>query len=242
MPIPISVEELIFVTNQSGNDDRGEAYAFGTLKKGSTLRSSAKPPKPAAPSKPPVAPVPSIQSEPAKPAEPARLDKSSKPAAPDEMTDPADSTRNLLPPPPRNDGDLPTHHLWRVEKDLPMIPAWIRISAHGRAAMALLLLCWGCSTPTSRDIASLLFDLGPGAPRPRKFCASRMAARQEQASSARKDGKASASGGSSHPPMPRKSATAAMTPPWKVGSSLPRTNYVFCHNDINRGHRSMRRR
>jgi hypothetical protein len=86
------VEQLVFVTNQSGYD-MVEVYGFGTLKKGSALRSSAKPAKSVAPAKPLAAPVPSIQSEPAKPADSARPDKSSKPAAPDEMTDPADSAK-----------------------------------------------------------------------------------------------------------------------------------------------------
>ena len=92
------VEQLIFVTNQSGYD-MVEVYGFGTLKKGSALRSSAKPAKPVAPAKPPVAPVPSIQSEPAKPADSVKPDKSTKPAAPDDMTDPVDSAKPAVDTP-----------------------------------------------------------------------------------------------------------------------------------------------
>jgi len=87
-----NVEQLIFVTNQSGYD-MVQVYGFGTLNKGSALRSSSKSAKPAAPAKPLVAPVKPIQSEPAKPSDPATLDKSSKPAEPDEMATPADATK-----------------------------------------------------------------------------------------------------------------------------------------------------
>jgi len=61
------VEELIFVTNQSGYD-MVAVYALGHLKEGSVLRTSAEPPKPAAPVKPAVSPVPAIQPAAAKPA------------------------------------------------------------------------------------------------------------------------------------------------------------------------------
>jgi len=86
------VEQLIFVTNQSGFD-MVEVYGFGTLKKGSALRSSAKSAKPAASAKPMVAPVKSIESEPAKPADSVKPDKLPKSAAPDEMSEPADSAK-----------------------------------------------------------------------------------------------------------------------------------------------------
>ena len=92
-----NVEQLIFVTNQSGYD-LVEVYGFGTLKKESSLRSSAKPSKPAAPAKPSASPVPAIQSAPAKPADSSKLDKSSKPAEPDEMSEPADASKPAAPP------------------------------------------------------------------------------------------------------------------------------------------------
>lgn len=91
------VEQLIFITNQSGYD-LVEVYGFGTLKKGSALRSLAKSSKPATPTKPLAAPVPSIQSEPAKPADSAKPDKSSKPSVPDDMAEPADAAKPAAAP------------------------------------------------------------------------------------------------------------------------------------------------
>jgi hypothetical protein len=95
------VEQLIFITNQSGYD-LVSVYAFGTLKKGSALRSSAIPAKPAAPAKPAVPAVPIIEQEsgkpddsvkPVKPAESVKPDGSKKPAESDEMTEPSDGEK-----------------------------------------------------------------------------------------------------------------------------------------------------
>ena len=118
-----------------------------------------------------------------------------------------------------------------------MIPARIRIGLSMAAAMALmLLLCWGCSTPASRDIASLLFDGVPALPVPEKFCASWMAARQEQASSARKEGKPSAASGSSHPPYAEKKCNSCHDTTVEGGLVAPKDKLCFiCHKDIIKG-------
>jgi len=116
-----------------------------------------------------------------------------------------------------------------------MIPAWIRTTLSMAAATALLLLCWGCSTPASRDFASLLFDGVPALPVPEKFCASWLAA-QQQLSSARASGKESAPAGSSHPPYVEKKCDSCHDTNVVGGLVAPKEKLCFlCHNDIIKG-------
>ena len=117
-----------------------------------------------------------------------------------------------------------------------MIPAWIRISASMSAAMALLLLCWGCSTPASRDIASLLFDGVPALPVPEKFCASWLSEKELQEKLAREKEKGPAPSGSSHPPYAEKNCNSCHDTGKEGGLAAPREKLCFlCHKNIIKG-------
>ena len=117
-----------------------------------------------------------------------------------------------------------------------MIPAWLRTSAPIAAAVVLLLLCWGCSTPATRDFASLVFDGVPALPVPEKFCASWMAEKEAQEKLARKKEKVAESSGSSHRPYAEKHCDSCHDTSKEGGLAAPRDKLCFlCHKEIIEG-------
>jgi predicted CXXCH cytochrome family protein len=117
-----------------------------------------------------------------------------------------------------------------------MILAWIRIIVYTAAAAVPLLLCPGCSTPVSRDIASLLFDGVPALPVPEKFCASWMAEKEAEEKLARQKEKGPAPSGSSHPPYAEKKCNSCHDTSKEGGLAAPMEKLCFlCHKDIIKG-------
>jgi len=118
-----------------------------------------------------------------------------------------------------------------------MIPPRPRLRLSMAAAIVLpLLLCSGCSTPASRDIASLLFDGVPALPVPEKFCASWLAEKQEQENLAKKSEKAVVSTGSSHPPYAEKHCDSCHDTSVVGGLVTSKEKLCFiCHNDVIKG-------
>ena len=118
-----------------------------------------------------------------------------------------------------------------------MIPSGIRIRRAIAAAGALVLcLCCGCSATSSRNVASFIFDGVPAPPDPEEYCASWVAARQGQSSSARKEGKPAAATGSSHPPYAEKRCNDCHDTTKEGGLAAPKDKLCFlCHDDFLKG-------
>jgi predicted CXXCH cytochrome family protein len=117
-----------------------------------------------------------------------------------------------------------------------MIPAWIRIIAPAAVAIFLLLLCCGCSTPATRDFASLIFDGVPALPVPETFCASWQAEKEAQEKRASQKEKGSAPSGSTHPPYAEKNCKGCHDTGKPGGLIVPKEKLCFlCHKDIIKG-------
>lgn len=99
--------------------------------------------------------------------------------------------------------------------------------------MVMALICLGCSPATRRNVASYIFDGIPAPPIPEEYCASWLAAKQEQASPAKKEEKKQ---GSVHPPYKEKKCKSCHDTSKPGGLLAPRRDIcLLCHDYIVKG-------
>jgi predicted CXXCH cytochrome family protein len=115
-----------------------------------------------------------------------------------------------------------------------MIPSIAHARKAKAAALAVIvLLCLGCSQATRRNVASYIFDGVPAPPLPEEYCASWLAAKQEQAGQSKKEAKEH---GSVHRPYQEKKCKSCHDTS-KPGGLIapPRALCLMCHGNIVKG-------
>jgi predicted CXXCH cytochrome family protein len=115
-----------------------------------------------------------------------------------------------------------------------MIPSRARVRRVKAASLTVMvLLCLGCSAATRRNVASYIFDGVPAPPLPEEYCASWLAAKQEQGGQAKKEVKEQ---GSVHRPYKEKKCKDCHDTS-KSGGLIapPRTLCLLCHGNIVKG-------
>jgi predicted CXXCH cytochrome family protein len=120
------------------------------------------------------------------------------------------------------------------ETDRAIIPLKVPARRLGATALTLLvLLCFGCSPATRRNVASYVFDGYPAPPLPEVYCASWLAAKQGQTSSATMKVKDQ---GSVHLPYKEKSCTDCHDTTKTGGLVVPSKELcLLCHDYIIKG-------